>query len=69
MKTSTIILEPVNKEPSEILPTVEIRGNEAYSVTPVPQYGEGLCEYRLVMTKEIFQEMYKKWIVDEELNS
>ena len=34
--------------------------------TPLPQYGEGMCESHLVMTKEIFQECYKRWIEEQE---
>lgn len=36
--------------------------DKLYVYIPLPQYGKGICEVRLVMTKEIFQECYKKWI-------
>ena len=34
--------------------------------TPIPQYGDGIYKTQLVMTKEIFQECYKKWIEPQE---
>ena len=34
--------------------------------TPLPQYGDEIYKVQLVMTKEIFQECYKKWIKQEE---
>lgn len=34
--------------------------------TPIPQYGDGICKVQLVMTKEIFQECYKRWIEPQE---
>lgn len=30
--------------------------------TPVPEIGENIYKTEVVMTKEIFQECYKKWI-------
>lgn len=37
-----------------------------YVYTPLPQYGDGICKVQLVMTKEIFQECYKRWIDPQE---
>ena len=36
--------------------------------TPLPQYGADtkMYEVRLIMTKEIFQECYKRWIEPQE---
>ncbi len=30
--------------------------------TPMPEVGENIYKTEIVMTKEIFQECYKKWI-------
>lgn len=37
-----------------------------YVYTPIPQYGDGIYKTQLVMTKEIFQECYEKWIKPQE---
>ena len=34
--------------------------------TPLPQYGDGIYQVQLVMTKDIFQECYKRWIEQQE---
>lgn len=39
--------------------------NKLFVYTPLPQYGDGVCKVQLVMTKEIFQECYKRWIKAE----
>ena len=48
--------------------TLEFINDEVYVKTPLPQYqlavGE-VCKHELVMTKEIFQECYKRWIKEE----
>ena len=62
MKTSTIVLKPVKEGPIE-QPKVVVEEDAAYSLVPLLQYGAGTYESRLIMTKEAFQEMYKKWIV------
>ena len=31
-------------------------------ITPMLEIGENICKSEVVMTKEIFQECYKKWI-------
>lgn len=36
--------------------------DKLFVYTPLPQYGDGMYEAQLVMTKEIFQECYKRWI-------
>ena len=41
-------------------------GDKLFAYTPLPQYGDGICKVQLVMTKEIFQECYKKWIEPQE---
>ena len=40
--------------------------DKLYVYTPLPQFGEGIYKTELVMTKEIFQECYKKWIEPQE---
>jgi len=40
--------------------------DKLYVCTPSPQYGAGVYKTQLVMTKEIFQECYKKWIEPQE---
>ena len=39
--------------------------DKLYVYTPIPQYGDGIYKTQLVMTKEIFQECYEKWIKPE----
>lgn len=34
--------------------------------TPMPEVGENIYRTEIVMTKEIFQECYKKWIEPQE---
>lgn len=34
--------------------------------TPMPEAGENIYKTEVVMTKEIFQECYKKWIEQRE---
>ena len=41
---------------------LEFVNDELYVYTPLPQYGNDIYEVRLVITKEIFQECYKRWI-------
>ena len=40
--------------------------DKLFAYTPLPQYGDGIYKVQLVMTKEIFQECYKKWIKSQE---
>jgi len=40
--------------------------DKLFVYTHLPQFGEGICKVQLVMTKEIFQECYKKWIEQQE---
>ena len=49
-------------EPCMSEPKLEFNGDKLYLYTPLPQYGEGIYETSLVMTKDIFQECYKRWI-------
>lgn len=44
---------------------IAIEGDKCYRITPMPQYGEGMCKQELVMTKEIFEACYKRWILGE----
>ena len=41
-------------------------GDKLFVFTPTPQYGDGICEMQLVMTKDVFQECYKRWIESQE---
>jgi hypothetical protein len=41
---------------------LEFVDDKLFVYTPCPQYGDGVCKAQLVMTKEIFQECYKRWI-------
>ena len=45
-----------------IEPELRFEDDKLFSYTPLPQYGEGIYKVELVMTKEIFQECYKKWV-------
>lgn len=42
--------------------------DKLYCYTPLPQYGKDIYKVELVMTKDIFQECYKKWIENEKDN-
>jgi len=44
----------------------EIENNVVIKYTPTPEMGENICRREVVMTKEIFQECYKKWIEKQE---
>ena len=45
---------------------LEFVDDKLFVYIPLPQYGVGICRVQLVMTKEIFQECYKKWIQPQE---
>ncbi len=40
--------------------------DKLFAYTPLPQYGDEIYKVQLVMTKEIFQECYKRWIEPQE---
>lgn len=40
--------------------------DKLFVYTPLSGYGDGICKIELVMTKEIFQECYKRWIEPQE---
>lgn len=46
---------------------LKIENDEVYSYYPLPQYGEGVAKKELVMTKEIFLECYKKWVLGHDI--
>ena len=49
----------------------EVVDNVVIKHTPRPEIGENIYTTEVVMTKEIFQECYKKWIepqASEEIN-
>ena len=41
-------------------------GDKLFVYTPLSQYGEGIYKTQLVITKEVFQECYKRWIEPQE---
>jgi hypothetical protein len=41
---------------------LEFVDDKLFVYTPYPEYGDDVYTVHLVMTKEIFQECYKKWI-------
>jgi len=47
-------------------PKLKFHDDKLYAYTPLPQYGEDICKVELVMTKEIFQECYKRWIIESQ---
>jgi len=47
---------------------IEFVNDKLFVYTPLPQYGAEIYEAQLVMTKEIFQECYKKWIESQEIS-
>lgn len=44
----------------------EIADDVVVRSTSMPQFGENICSIDVVMTKEIFQECYKRWIEPQE---
>ena len=44
----------------------KVEGDAVIKYTPVPKIGENVYETKIVLTKEIFQECYKKWIESQE---
>lgn len=45
---------------------LEFQDDKLYVYTPIPPYESGVCKVEIVMTKEIFQECYKRWIKSTE---
>ena len=43
----------------------EIEGDVVIKSTPMPEIGEHVYKDEVVMTKEIFQECYKRWIAPQ----
>ena len=57
----------MGEEGKEMMKTeLRIIDDAVYEFTPMPQCGEGVVSTHPVMTKEIFKECYKKWILEEE---
>lgn len=44
----------------------EVEDNVVIKNIPMPEIGENIYKTEIVMTKEIFQECYKKWIESSE---
>lgn len=44
----------------------EVVDDAVIKYKPMPEIGEHIYKPEVVMTKEIFQECYKKWIVSQE---
>ena len=44
----------------------EVEDDVIIKYTPMPEMGEGTYSKEIVMTKEIFQECYKKWVEQKE---
>ena len=44
----------------------EIEDDIVIKHTPIPEIGENIYKTDVIMTKEIFQECYKKWIESQE---
>jgi len=44
----------------------EVKDDVVIKCTPMPEAGENIYKTELVMTKEIFQECYKKWVEPQE---
>ena len=40
----------------------EVEDGVVIKYTPMPEVGENIYKTEVVMTKEIFQECYKKWV-------
>lgn len=44
------------------LEIIEVEDDVVIKYTPMPEIGENTYKKEVVMTKEIFQECYKKWV-------
>lgn len=44
----------------------EVEDDAVIKYTPMPELGESIYKNDIVMTKEIFQECYKKWVEPHE---
>jgi len=44
----------------------EVKDDVVIKYTPVPGAGENIYKSEVIMTKEVFQECYKKWIEPQE---
>jgi len=44
----------------------EVKGDVVVKYTPVPEIGGNCYKTEVVMTKDIFQECYEKWIKSQE---
>lgn len=44
---------------------LDFRNDEVWELVPRFEFGENMYDAHLVMTKEIFIECYKKWILGE----
>ena len=44
----------------------EVEGDVVVKYTPIPEVGENTYKTEVVMTKEIFNECYKKWVESQE---
>ena len=44
----------------------EVEDDVVIKYTPMPEIGKNFYKTEVVMTKEIFQECYKKWIESQE---
>ena len=44
----------------------EVEDDVVIKYTPMPEAGENIYKTEVVMTKEIFQECYKKWVEPQE---
>lgn len=44
----------------------EVENDVVLKHTPMPEIGENIYKTEIVMTKEIFQDCYKKWVEPQE---
>jgi len=44
----------------------EVENDVVIKHTPMPEIGENIYKTEVIMTKEIFQECYKKWVKPQE---
>ena len=40
----------------------EIKDNKLIRYTPLPQYGQGICQMDVVMDRKTFIECFNKWV-------
>ena len=44
----------------------EFEDDRLYKYTPAPELGEDICHREMMMTKEVFRECFRRWMILED---